>query len=74
MNKIKLRKMLEEFFLEDIGELDVTSETIFPLENKGTGVFIAKENGIISGVDLIEEAYHLLDSSIGVELQFSDGD
>ena len=74
MNKIKLRKMLEEFFLEDIGELDVTSETIFPLENKGTGVFIAKENGIISGLDLIEEAYHLLDSSIGVELQFSDGD
>ena len=74
MNKIKLRKMLEEFFLEDIGELDVTSETIFPLENRGTGVFIAKENGIISGLDLIEEAYHLLDSSIGVELQFSDGD
>ena len=44
MNILKIRKMLEEYLLEDIGELDVTSETIFPLENKGNGVFIAKED------------------------------
>ena len=50
MNRIKLQKMLQEFLIEDIGELDITSETIFPLENKGNGVFIAKENGIISGI------------------------
>ena len=74
MNRIKLQKMLQEFLIEDIGELDITSETIFPLENKGNGVFIAKENGIISGLDIIKEAYHLLDSSIEVELRFSDGD
>ena len=74
MNRIKLQKMLQEFLIEDIGELDITSETIFPLENKGNGVFIAKENGIISGLDVIKEAYHLLDSSIEVKLRFSDGD
>ena len=74
MNRIKLQKMLQEFLIEDIGELDITSETIFPLENKGNGVFIAKENGIISGLDIIKEAYHLLDSGIEVELRFSDGD
>ena len=74
MNRIKLQKMLQEFLIEDIGELDITSETIFPLENKGNGVFIAKENGIISGLDIIKETYHLLDSSIEVELRFSDGD
>ena len=74
MNRIKLQKMLQEFLIEDIGELDITSETIFPLENKGNGVFIAKENGIISGLEIIKEAYHLLDSGIEVELRFSDGD
>ena len=73
MNRIKLQKMLQEFLIEDIGELDITSETIFPLENKGNGVFIAKENGIISGLDIIKEAYHLLDSSIESRFQFSDG-
>ena len=74
MNRIKLQKMLQEFLIEDIGELDITSETIFPLENKCNGVFIAKENGIISGLEIIKEAYYLLDSSIEVELRFSDGD
>ena len=74
MNRLKLRKMLQEFLLEDIGELDITSETIFPIENKGNGVFIVKENGIISGLDIIKEAYHLLDPTIEVELRFSDGD
>ena len=29
MNKLKLRLLLEQFFLEDIGERDVTSELIF---------------------------------------------
>jgi nicotinate-nucleotide pyrophosphorylase (carboxylating) len=29
MNKLKLRQMLQQFFLEDMGERDVTSESIF---------------------------------------------
>ena len=70
MNRLKLRKMLQEFLLEDIGELDITSETIFPLENKGNGVFIAKEDGIISGLDVIKEAYHLLDSILKSNFAF----
>ena len=49
MNRIKLQKMLQEFLIEDIGELDITSETIFPLENKGNGVFIAKRMGLFQG-------------------------
>ncbi|MEH7380689.1 carboxylating nicotinate-nucleotide diphosphorylase [Bacillus sp. JJ1533] len=74
MNLLKLRKMLQEFLLEDIGEQDITSQSIFPLEKTSQGVFIAKENGIISGLSIIEEAYHLLDPSIKVEQRFLDGD
>ncbi|MDR4886877.1 carboxylating nicotinate-nucleotide diphosphorylase [Fredinandcohnia sp. QZ13] len=74
MNLLKLRKMLQVFLLEDIGEQDVTSQSIFPLEQTSQGVFIAKENGIISGLSIIKEAYHLLDPSIKVEQRFSDGD
>jgi len=66
--------MLQEFLLEDIGELDITSQSIFPIEQTSQGVFIAKENGIISGLSIIKEAYHLLDSTIQVELRFADGD
>ena len=39
LNKVKLRLMLEQFFLEDIGERDVSSELIFGNEQKGEIVF-----------------------------------
>lgn len=74
MNQLKLRTMLQSFLLEDIGDNDITSQSIFPLDKVGSGVFIAKEDGIISGLEIIQEAYHLLDPKIEVEVLFTDGD
>lgn len=74
MNKIKLRQMLEAFLLEDIGDVDMTSDAIFPQEQMGKGIFVAKEDGIIAGLEIIETTYHLLDSSIEVSLKYNDGD
>lgn len=74
MNKFKLKTMLQSFLLEDIGEQDVTSQSVFPEDEKGTGVFIAKDDGIIAGLDIIETTYHLLDSDITVSLHHQDGD
>ncbi|MFP3489275.1 hypothetical protein R0K20_16925, partial [Staphylococcus sp. SIMBA_130] len=39
MNPIKLRKALETFLIEDIGDQDLTSDSIFPREQLGTGLF-----------------------------------
>lgn len=74
MNSLKLRKMLQEFLLEDIGEIDLTSQSIFPKEKISQGVFVVKEDGVISGLEIIQEAYHLLDPTIQVELRYKDGD
>ncbi|KKE80172.1 carboxylating nicotinate-nucleotide diphosphorylase [Oceanobacillus caeni] len=74
MNQLKLRTSLQSFLLEDIGDMDITSQSIFPVEENGRGVFIAKENGVLSGIEIIKEAYHLLDSKIEVNLYFSDGE
>ena len=45
MNKLKLRKLLEQFFLEDIGEQDVTSDLIFPEEEQGEIVLSQRKAG-----------------------------
>lgn len=74
MNQIKLRKMLEEFFMEDVGDKDLTSHAIFPPVQNGSGVFIAKESGIIAGLDIIQHAYHLLDPKLEISLHYTDGD
>src|SRR6478609_8844434 len=74
MNQLKLRTMLQSFLLEDVGDNDLTSNAIFPKEEMGEGVFAAKADGIISGLTIIKEAYHLLDSTIEISLHFNDGD
>ncbi|MEH7390021.1 carboxylating nicotinate-nucleotide diphosphorylase [Bacillus sp. JJ1474] len=73
MNKLKLRLQLEQFFLEDIGDRDITSELIFGREEKGEIVFIAKDNGVFCGEDVIRTGFTILDSEIKVEIKVKDG-
>ncbi|MEH6947645.1 carboxylating nicotinate-nucleotide diphosphorylase [Bacillus sp. JJ634] len=74
MNLLKLRQLLEQFFIEDIGERDVTSDTLFPVESQGTLTFLAKEAGIFSGGDVIKTGFTMLDSTIEIELFVRDGE
>lgn len=74
MNRIKVRKLLEEFFIEDLGEVDLTSETMFPKCEKAAGEFLVKKDGVLSGIDIICEGYRLFDPSISVNILKQDGD
>lgn len=74
MNKVKLESMLRAFFIEDFGEGDITSETIFAQDDFGTGHFIAKKEGIISGVDIIKVGYEILNKDIEVIVNIGDGE
>lgn len=74
MNRLAWQDKIKEFFLEDIGERDVTAETIFPEYVKGKGVFVAKADGILSGLDIIEMGYRMLDRNVSVIYHKKDGD
>lgn len=74
MNPIKLKMLLQQLFVEDLGERDITSESIFALESRGCGHLLAKDNGIISGLQIIKEGYALFDPTIEATYNFKDGD
>ncbi|MCK1991689.1 carboxylating nicotinate-nucleotide diphosphorylase [Peribacillus muralis] len=74
MNILKLKQMLEHFLIEDIGECDVTSDTIFGEAKQGTLTYIAKEGGVFSGGDVIKAGFALLDNKIEVTLPILDGE
>lgn len=74
MNTIKLRLLLEQFFIEDIGDRDVTSDLIFGKADKGTIVLITKEDGIFCGEQVILTGFHLMDGNCQVNLSVTDGD
>lgn len=74
MNKFKLCSLLEQFFIEDIGEQDITTDLIFPDDTKGEIVFLAKESGIFCGEAIIRTGFQLLDPGIDIHLTINDGD
>lgn len=74
MNALKVKEALKQFFLEDIGERDVTSQLIFPNDLQAKGTFLVKDTGVFAGVDVIKEGFALLDHRIEVTLHKKDGD
>lgn len=74
MNTIKLKKMLQQFFNEDIGDGDLSSETIFGAREQGAFTFYAKEDGIFCGKQVIEIGFMLLDPKLSVTVFKHDGD
>lgn len=74
MNVLKLQQLLQQFFIEDIGEGDISSTTIFPKAQLGTFSFYAKEDGIFCGQHVIEQGFTLLHPQIDITLHVQDGD
>ena len=74
MNIIKLEEMLKQFFNEDIGDGDLSSELIFSVEQTGSFSFYAKDSDIFCGTPIIEHGFRLLDSSMQITMHKNDGD
>jgi nicotinate-nucleotide pyrophosphorylase (carboxylating) len=58
---------------EDIGTGDATTLSIVPPDATMRGQIIAKQDGIIAGLDVARAAYELLDSSVDFRPQVADG-
>ncbi|MEY9975039.1 nicotinate-nucleotide pyrophosphorylase (carboxylating) [Lysinibacillus sp. RC46] len=74
MNIIKLEELLKQFFNEDIGDGDLSSEFIFSPEQQGSFSFYAKESGIFCGAPIIKYGFLLLDRSMDIILYKKDGE
>ncbi|EAH4161620.1 carboxylating nicotinate-nucleotide diphosphorylase [Listeria monocytogenes] len=74
MNSILMNQAIQAFLLEDIGQHDLSAETVFPRETMGEGVFLAKETGILCGISIPPKVYELLGGNIQFEAYKKDGD
>ncbi|MED1468387.1 carboxylating nicotinate-nucleotide diphosphorylase [Bacillus salipaludis] len=74
MNTLKLRSQLEQFFIEDIGEQDITTDLIFPNETNGEIVFLSKDNGIFCGEEIIRTGFQVLNPQLTTQVFVRDGE
>ncbi|MFD2638153.1 carboxylating nicotinate-nucleotide diphosphorylase [Piscibacillus salipiscarius] len=73
MNRLQLKKQIEEFFIEDIGYKDLTSDSIFE-NQEGQLQIVSKSNGIFCGEDIIRVGYSSINPLIEVKSFVHDGD
>lgn len=65
-----IRRALEE----DIGPGDVTTNSIVPLDATMRGQIIAKQSGIIAGLDVAEACFRLVDSGVAFTANAGEGE
>ena len=67
------RRLAREALAEDIGTGDVTS-ALFGPDARGTAWFLAKQDGVVSGMELIRAVFRELDPSARLTVRIRDGE
>jgi nicotinate-nucleotide pyrophosphorylase (carboxylating) len=66
--------ILELALSEDIGAGDITSSVTVPIDAQANGRFLAKQDGVISGFDVAEATFELVDPAVVFHRLRADGD
>ncbi len=74
MNFIGLDELLLSALKEDIGTGDITTNCCIPAENRSEAYFLAKEDGVICGIDIAQRVFSLVDERITVIPKLKDGE
>jgi nicotinate-nucleotide pyrophosphorylase (carboxylating) len=70
----EIQRLILNALTEDIGDGDVTTAGIVPKDVHFIGEFIAKENGIIAGLEILKLVFETLDETLLIHLKVEDGD
>ncbi|MBM7624969.1 carboxylating nicotinate-nucleotide diphosphorylase [Sporohalobacter salinus] len=73
LNKKEVIKIINTALIEDIGTGDITTEAVFDNSKQVRGQLIAKEEGIIAGLEVVELVFKQIDSSIQYKIQIEEG-
>jgi nicotinate-nucleotide pyrophosphorylase (carboxylating) len=68
-----LRKLIDLWLDEDIGDGDHTTLSIIPVTAKGKAKLLVKQSGIIAGVRIAKEIYDFFDPEMKTEVFIPDG-
>ena len=74
MNTLLAKEQIASFLKEDVGTGDLSTDLVFGRELDGTGVFLAKDDGIVAGTEIIALTYSLYTDKVKVTLFKNDGD
>ncbi len=74
LDLIKVDKIIKDALNEDMPEGDVTTDNLIPSNHKSKAFFIAKEDGIISGTEVVKRVFELVGGKSSITFYKKDGD
>lgn len=73
LNNAQIRQVVDLALAEDLGKGDVTTNSLIPNEKIGVASILAKEEGILAGVEIAEEVFRQVDAELKVKTLLKDG-
>lgn len=70
----QIRQIIRNALDEDIGDGDVTTANTISQTASLTGMFLAKEAGVIAGLEVVREVFQMLDPQVQIDALVEDGD
>ncbi|MBR7165910.1 MAG: carboxylating nicotinate-nucleotide diphosphorylase [Clostridia bacterium] len=74
MLDLNLNDLIEKSLKEDVGTGDITTLSTIDAKKEITGRFIAKEDGILCGMDVVRSVFAFVDPKITLTVYKEDGD
>ena len=73
MKEEEIDSIIKRALEEDMPEGDITSESIIPSHSQSKAVFLAKEEGVLAGIDVAKRVFQLIDPSTTFDKMREDG-
>ncbi len=65
--------LIETALKEDMPQGDITSESVIPADSESEAIILAKEEGVLAGIDVAERVFHKIDPSVVFKKNLNDG-
>lgn len=72
--KDEIKKIIQQALKEDMPKGDITTDHLIPKNHQSKAYFIAKEDGIISGIEVVKKVFYVLGGSYTLSFTVKDGD
>ena len=73
INIARFEEIIALALAEDLGKGDVTTNSLIPDEKIGVASILAKEEGILAGVEIAEELFRQVDPKLKIKVWLKDG-
>ncbi len=73
LNRIYIDNIINTALSEDINYIDVTTDNLVDDNHKSTAYFVAKDDGVLCGIDIALRVFQLVGEGVEAEILIKDG-